>query len=95
MLPRAVSIIYSSISEGILDKMRIQVDYKAIYHTKDVVGLLRMAQFASMGEGSSTIYQKMAVLMGLKLSNGNFLIMLKCISNTGGEPTLSRIKPFW
>ena len=76
MLPRAVSIIYSSISESILDKMRIQVDYEIVYHSNDVVGLLRMAQFASMGEGSSTIYQNMALLMGLKI-NGNFFDYVK------------------
>ena len=63
MLPRAVSIIYSSITEGILDKMRIQADYETVYHMNDVVGLLKMAQF----------YQNMALLIGLKLANGNFL----------------------
>lgn len=95
MLPRAVSIIYSSITEGILDKMRIQVDYEQVYHMNDVVGLLKMAQFASMGEGSSTIYQNMALLMGLKLSNRIFFKYVKMYNDTRGEPTPSRTKPFW
>ena len=76
-LPRAVSIIYSSISEPIMDKMRIEANFQETYNKNDVIGLVNMAQFASMGEGSSTVYQNMAQLMGLKIKDNNFFEFVK------------------
>ena len=77
ILPRAVSIVYSSISDAVLDKMRIEDNYAQVYNENNIVALVKMAEFASMGEGSSTIYQNMAMLMGLKISDGKFFEFVK------------------
>jgi hypothetical protein len=77
ILPKAVSITYSSIGHDIIDKMRIEKDYEEAYAKNDILTLFKMSRFASMGEGSNTVYQNMAMLMGLKIKEGNFVEYVK------------------
>ena len=79
ILPKAVSMTYSTIGSEIMDKMRIDIEYEEAYNKNDIIKLLEMARFASMGEGSSTIYQNMAMLMALKIKDSNFFEYVKKI----------------
>ena len=47
--------------------MKIDVDFEAAYLNNDLVKIVNMARLYSMGEGPSTAYQTLALLLKLRL----------------------------
>ena len=67
LLPQLVSIIYDTIHDCVLDKMKIDVDFISAYSNNNLLRILDMAQLYSKGEGSSTTYQTLALLLKLRM----------------------------
>ena len=67
LLPKLISIIYDTIDDGVLDKMKIDTDFDGAYADNDLLKIVEMAQLYSMGEGSSTTYQTLALLLKHRL----------------------------
>ena len=65
--------MYGTISSPVLDKMRLNPEYEEAYNNNNVVKLIELAQFASMGEGSDTVYQTLAKIIDLRIENNDWV----------------------
>jgi hypothetical protein len=53
--------------------MRIDTNFKTVYRDNKAYELMGIARFASMGQGSSTIYQTMANAFCLRVKDDNII----------------------
>ena len=72
-LPRLVATVYSSISNVILDRIKLDPEYAAAYLDDDIVKIMELAKFASTGEGSASVFQTVTTLLNLKIRGDDFV----------------------
>jgi len=71
LLPQAMAIMYDHIGEQVLKKMKLDPTFEPLYRNNNVIEILRMAEFTSMGEGSSTVYKSIAQLVSNKVAGND------------------------